>query len=69
MRQLDQGNLGQYLYFWASTNITEILNFGEDVAFDSSPESWPVFRIELTGILIKRGLLELLPTMSGDGAG
>ena len=48
-------------------NQSGTLTSEEKIVFDGSPESWPVFRIELTGILIKRGLLELFNLASGGG--
>ena len=33
------------------------LDFEEKIIFDDSLESWSIFLIEMTGILIQRGLL------------
>ena len=35
---------------------TGILTCEEKITFDDISESWPVFRTEMTGILIKHGL-------------
>ena len=37
-----------------------ILTCEEKIAFDGASESWPVFRIETTGILTKHALLHFL---------
>lgn len=57
--------LEQYLYSWEYANMAGILTCEEKNAFDVSPEICSVFCIELTGILIQRGLLELFSTTSG----
>ena len=44
--------------------MTGIFIYEENIAFDGSTESWPVFRIELTGIIIQHGLLWLFSTVS-----
>ena len=60
--------LGICLSSWASAKHNCILTCEGNIAFDFSPESWPVFHIELTGIIIQCGLLQLFsPTPSGDG--
>ena len=57
-----------YLYSWTSDKQNGILNFEDKITFGSVSESWPVFRIDMTGILIKRGLLQLIPITSFGGS-
>ena len=38
------------------------------ITFDGVYESWPVFRIEITGILIKYGLIELISHALSGGS-
>ena len=65
---LDMVLLEIYLCSWSSDNQNGTLNCEEKIAFYGSPESWTVFLIELTGIIIQRGLFQLfIPTYSGGG--
>ena len=66
---LDRVLLEIYLFSWSSANLSGILTCEENIAFDGSPESWPVFRIELTGIIIQLRLLQLFPPASSGGVG
>ena len=66
---MDRIMLEQYLSSWESAKQTGILTCDENTAFDGSPESLPIFRIEPTGILIQHGLLELFSLASGGGGG
>ena len=50
-------------YVKYSGNITS----EEKIVFDVSPDSWPFFRIEMPGILIQSGLLDLFNPASGGG--
>ena len=61
--------LEQYLSSWMPAKHKGILTSEEKITFDSIYESWPVFRIETTGILIKYGLQELLPQTLPSGSG
>ena len=45
-----------------------ILGCKKKIGFDGYPENWPVFCIELTGIFIQRGILELISPASGWGS-
>ena len=49
--------------------MTGILTFKENILFDGSSESWLVFCIELTSILIQNDLLELFLPESGVAGG
>ena len=51
--------LDGYLSSWISVKGKGLFPCVETIAFDGSSESWPAFRIELTGVLIKHGLREL----------
>ena len=67
MYKLDRNSLEQYLSSWKYVKSVGILTCGEDIAFDGSPESLPIFHVELTGILLKHDLLLVLYTSSGAG--
>ena len=65
MVYLDDVSLELYMSSWAYLKQTRILTCDQKIAFDGYPDSWPVFRIELTGIIIQRGLFQLYsPTSS-----
>ena len=57
---LRRAMLELYLSSWTSANKKGILTIHDKITSDGSSESWPVFCIELTGILIKYGFRELL---------
>ena len=46
-------------------NLAGIFTCGEDIKFGGSPESWPIFRVELNVILLNHGLLLVISTSSG----
>ena len=46
-----------YLYYWTSMKQMGILTCEEKIKFDGASESWPIFRIEMKGIVIKHGLV------------
>ena len=50
-------------------NKCVILTCGEDIAFDGSPEIWPIFCMELGSILMNHGTLMVISTTSGAGVG
>ena len=56
-----------HLSSWTSTEQMGILTCEENITFDGASESWPVFRIEMTGILIKNGFLQMLYFSSVGG--
>ena len=56
-----------YLSSCTSAKQMGILTCEENITFDGASESWPVFRIEMTGILIKNGFLQLLYFSSVGG--
>ena len=56
-------------HFWTSAKQKGLLTIEEKITFGGSSESWPVFHIELTGILTKYGLQELLYFASPDVSG
>ena len=58
-----------YIYSWTSAKQMGVLTCEENIKFDGASESWPVFRIEMTGILIKHGILQLLSLASVGGSG
>ena len=53
-----------YLSSWKSMKHMGILTCEEKIKFDGASGSWPVFRIEMTCILIKHGLLQLMSLAS-----
>ena len=57
---LQHVRLERYLSSWMSTKKRGILTSYEKIIFNGSSESWPVFLIEMIGILIEYGLQELL---------
>ena len=69
MDKLERNSLEIYLYSWNFVNSDGILTCEEDIVFDSSPEIWPIFRVELNSVLTKCGLLSVLSTTSGAGGG
>ena len=58
-----------YLSSWTSINHMGIPTYEEKITFDGASVSWSVFRIEITGILIKHGLLLFLSFASVGGSG
>ena len=64
MGAMDRIYLERYLSFWESVKTTVILTCEEKIVFYCYPESWPVFRLEPTVILIQCGLLELFSPYS-----
>ena len=54
---LQRAMIEQYLSSWTSAKQKGLLACEEKIIFDGNSESWPVFRIEITGILISYGLL------------
>ena len=58
-----------YLSSWTSINHMGIPTYEEKITFDGASESWSVFRIKITGILIKHGLLLFLSFASVGGSG
>ena len=58
-----------YLSSWTSAKQKGLLTCEEKIIFDGVSESWPVFRIDMTGILIKYGLLQLFSLASVGGPG
>ena len=59
----------QYLYSCNSAKSAGILTYEEDIVFDGYPEIWPIFHVELNGVLMEFGLLSVLSTTSGAGGG
>ena len=57
---LKRVTLQQYLSFWTSAKQKGILTSEEKITFDGNSESWPVFCIEMRGILIKYDIQDLL---------
>ena len=49
-----------YLSSCTSVKQMGILTCEEKITFDGASDSWPVFRIDMTGILIKHGLFQLI---------
>ena len=66
---LKQVTLKKYVSYLTSDKQKGLLNSEEKITFDGNSESWPVFRIEMTGILIKYGLQELLSHELPGGSG
>ena len=66
IRELTRLQLDSYLSSWSSAKQKGIFHCEEKVSFDGNSESWPAFRIELTGILIKHGIRELLLCAKAD---
>ena len=60
IRELTRTQLERYLLLWSSAKHKGLFPCDEKVLFDGNSEIWPEFLIELTGILIKHGLRELL---------
>ena len=58
-----------YLYYWTYMKHMGILTCEDKITFYGASESWPVFRIEMKGILIKHGLLQLLSFAYVGGSG
>ena len=58
-----------YLSSWTSAKNMGIPTCEENITFYGVSESWPVFRIEITGILIKHGFLQLFSLASVGGSG
>ena len=67
--KMERNSLEIYLYSWNFVNSDGILTCEEDIVFDSSPEIWPIFRVELNIVITKCGLLSVLSTTSGAGGG
>ena len=61
--------LEEYLSSWTSTKQKGTLTCDEKITFDGVSEIYPVFRIEMTGILIKYGLLKFFSLTSVGGSG
>ena len=55
-----------YLSSWSSVKGKGLLPCVETIAFDGSSESWPAFRIERKGILIKHGIRGLFFCAKAD---
>ena len=49
--------LERYLSYWTSAKKMGLLTCKENIKFDGVYENWPVFCIEMTGILIKYRIL------------
>ena len=58
--------LDGYMSSWSSVKGKGLFPPVETITFDGSSESWPGFRIELTGILIKHGFQELFFLAKAD---
>ena len=58
--------LDGYMSSWCYVKGKGLFPPVETIAFDGSSESWPEFRIELTGILIKHGFRELFFLAKAD---
>ena len=54
---------------WTFAKQTGIPTCEEDITFGGTSESWPVFCIEMAGILTKYGPLQLLSFASVGGLG
>ena len=65
MVDLNRASLERYISLWTYAKQSGALTSKEKVLFDVSPEIWPFFCIEMTGILIQRRLLELFTLASG----
>ena len=65
----ERDSLDQYLNSWDCAKKQGILTCGEDSAFYGTPGSWAIFCIELSGALMKHGLLSTISTQSGAGSG
>ena len=61
--------LERYICSWTSAKQKGLLTCKEKLKFDGVSETWPIFRIEMTGILIKYGLIQLFSLASGGGPG
>ena len=46
-----------------------ILTCEEKITFNGVSDSWPILRIEMTGILIKHGIFQLFSLASVGGSG
>ena len=69
MDKLEIKLMDLYLYSCNSAKSAGILTCEEDIVFDVPPEKYPIFYVELNGILMKCGLLSVLSTTSGAGGG
>ena len=69
MDKLERNSLDIYLSSCKFVNYDGIITCEEDVVFDSSPERWPIFRVELNIVITKCGLLSVLSTMSNVEGG
>ena len=58
--------LVDYMQSWDAVKGKGLFPPEETISFDGSCESWPGFRIELTGILIKHGFRELFLCAKND---
>ena len=58
-----------YLYSWTSDKEIGVLTCEENITFDGASEIYPVFCIDMTGIIIKRGLFHVLSLESVGGFG
>ena len=61
--------LERCLSSWTSANQKGILTCKDNITFDCFSESWNVFHIETTGILITYSLLQLVSLVSVRGSG
>ena len=57
---LKQVKIERYLYSWTYDKHKGLLTSEEKITFDGNSESWPVFCIEMRGILIKYDIQDLL---------
>ena len=64
-----RGTLEIYLSSWKYANNKGLLNYEENITFYGVSESWSVFIIEMTGILIKYDRLQLFSLSLVGGIG
>ena len=69
MDKLERNLMEQYLYSCNSEKSAGILTSEEDIVLDGYPERWPIFHLELNGVLTKFGLWSVTFNKSGAGGG
>ena len=61
--------LERYLSSWTFSNQKGLLTCEEKIPFYANYDSWPIFCIEMTGIIIKYGIQKLLSHVLPGGSG
>ena len=56
-----------YLSSWKFGDKIEILTCEERISIEGASESWPIFRIYITGIIIKHVIFQLISLASVGG--